>query len=98
MKYTLYCVPGVMGRTGKHYLYLGGWIRPAHTIILTHGVMSYCEYEEIQRNGYAVVYSHPGLNWIGIYQSGFCGYHKTRVGCLRKESVNLYSGHVRLLI
>lgn len=86
-KYTLYCEPGHLFKSGKHYLTIGEWITDPSFLIICHGIMSEDEYRDFLGKKHIPIYQGVSFAWTGLYPAHeskkfaltqFCGYiHRT---------------------
>ena len=107
MRYTLYCEYGHNGRPGKHYLYIGGWIHPPHSVVLCHGTLTEEEWDAVNVSGYCVlvdnVHNHTvevrkmsegrTARWIHS-RNGISTYNIC--GILQRVSDKMYAGDITL--
>lgn len=86
-RYTLYCIPGKLFRSGMHFLTLGEWITDPSFLILCHGILSEEEYQYFLGKKNIPIYQAVSYAWTGLYPAHeskkytltqFCGYiHRT---------------------
>ena len=74
-KYTLYCIPGHLFRSDRHYLLMDEWLLPEDTsiLILSHGIMSEQEYRQYMSQERIMVFQNLSFSWVGLYT-----YHKSK--------------------
>lgn len=99
-KFTLYCVPGHLFRSNRHYLLMDEWLLPEDTsiLILSHGIMSEQEYRQFMGQDRIMVFQNLSNHWVGLYS-----YHKTKryiddqyIGDLVRISEKVWSGYLNV--
>ena len=100
-KYTLCCNKGELFRSGKHFFVLDRWITPPQNttvLILSHGIISENEYQQIRNQERIAIYQSVTFSWIGIYP-----YHETKKygdyqfsGYLKKENSVMWGGYIHV--
>ena len=66
-RYTLYCIPGHLFTSGRHYLLLDEWYVNSSYLILCHGIMSEAEYRHFMQQQAIPIYQSLSYSWIGLY-------------------------------
>ena len=67
VKYTLYCEPGSLFKSGLHFLFIGAWVTDPSYLILTHGIMSESECRHFLKQKSIPIYQGVSFAWIGLY-------------------------------
>lgn len=97
-KYTLYCYPGHLFQSGKHFLTLDEWVTDPSFLILSHGIMSEAEYQHFLTQNRIPIYQGVSFAWVGIYpaheskkyaESQFSGY-------LHRQTIKDWSGFINV--
>lgn len=109
-KYTLYCEPGVLFHSKKHYLFVGDWLPYDNSyVILCHGKLSPVEYHQFMGQDKINIFEDVLTKTVAIYNRITAGYLNklgtkgktiesciSYVGCLDRDVVNhnLWKGEV----
>lgn len=72
-KFTLYCDSGHLFRPGCHYFVIDEWITEPQYLILSHGILSEEEYQNIHNKDHIPIFQCVSYSWIGLYN-----YHESK--------------------
>lgn len=93
IQYTLYCKPGIMFHSKKHFLLLGDWLQWApDLVILKHGLLSDSEAHQIRNQEYVNIYQSEVAGCMDIFN----GYNNRYFN--RKENKDELRGYAGYLV
>lgn len=105
-KYTLFALNGRLFHSNVHYLQIGTWLeyRPDR-VILQHGTLTDAELHQLRSQFLVNVYQHTSFHTVSITIPYDNKYYSRQpdptlltqyIGCLQRETENLYCGRVNV--